>query len=74
MKKKRIVSGVLAGLLSVSAVGAFAGCDSVINDKTIWIAFSETGYGRAFIEKWRDDFLEAYPTTDGTSIWKANPA
>ncbi len=64
--KKRIISCALTGILAVSSVGALAGCDALSTGNQIWIAFDESGYGRAFLEQWCEDFKKLYPNEDYT--------
>ena len=62
--KRRIISCALTGVLAASTVGLFAGCDALTGANVIWIAFAETGYGRAYMEQWCEDFKKKYPNED----------
>ncbi len=62
--KRRIISCALTGVLAASTAAAFAGCDALTGANVIWVAFAETGYGRAFLEQWCEDFKEKYPNMD----------
>lgn len=62
--KKRIISCALTSVLAFTSVGALVGCDALTGENVIWIAFAETGYGRAFLEQWCKDFQEKYPNEE----------
>ncbi len=51
--------------LTIAATAAFvsSGCMSnhATGSNTIWVAFSESGYGRGYLEAWIEEFKEAYP-------------
>ena len=63
MKKRRIVTVAMAGMMALAAVGTFAGCDSA-QGNVIKVAFAETGYGRTFLESWEAEYEALHPGVD----------
>ena len=61
MKKKRIVSTVLAGLMCATTVGVFSSCTGGSVAGEIHVAFSETGYGVEFMNLWKEEFEKENP-------------
>ncbi|MBQ9117826.1 MAG: extracellular solute-binding protein [Clostridia bacterium] len=61
MNKRRIISGVLAGVMCATTVGVFSSCTGGSVGGAIHVAYAETGYGSAFIEQWKEEFEELNP-------------
>ncbi len=60
MKAKRIISGVLAGLLCATTVGVFSACDEGDSSGVIKIAYAKAGYGSTYMDAWEAEFEAMY--------------
>lgn len=52
---------------------SLSSCGNAFGENTIWIAFAETGYGRAFLEEWIKEFQEANPDKDYEFYLEGDP-
>lgn len=56
---KKLIAFLMGILMALTLVGCGGGSGGGSN--VIWIAFAETGYGRAYLEEWIEEFQAAYP-------------